>query len=121
MSGELPPIRCVSCNKILADKYSAYLEMLEKGITIEEALNRLGLTRYCCRIRLMNPFKTVNRYVDEISVDSNSEANTTDALSSLNSTSLTIVPEEESISLTPLVSIPVLPKNNEKKITRTYE
>ena len=59
MSSELPPVRCVTCNKILGNKWTTYQKMLEDGVTIEEALNKLGLTRPCCRLRLRNPFKVV--------------------------------------------------------------
>ncbi|GAF73276.1 unnamed protein product [marine sediment metagenome] len=126
MSNELLPIRCVTCNKILGDKQSKYTEMIENGISIEEALNKLGLNRYCCRLRVRNPFKVVERSVDsdyeKLTVDANTEANTTGALSSLNTTSFTIVPEDEDdIILPSTISIPVLPVSNEKKITRTYQ
>lgn len=65
------PVRCVTCGKVIADKYKTYLEKvneykgedkadstlgvnyIEKGekiITPEaKALQDLGLTRYCCR------------------------------------------------------------------------
>ena len=57
MTEELPHIRCIECGKVIADKCNAYQELLQKGVPIDQALNRLGLSRYCCRIRMMNPFK----------------------------------------------------------------
>lgn len=60
MSDELPPIRCVTCNKVLAHKWQDYQDMISKGVRIETALNRLGLDRPCCRIRMRNPFKVVD-------------------------------------------------------------
>jgi DNA-directed RNA polymerase subunit N (RpoN/RPB10) len=69
------PVRCVTCGKVLADKYKTYLEKVnefkeneegdsilgvnyiergEKIITPEaKALQFLGLTRYCCRRHLL--------------------------------------------------------------------
>lgn len=47
------PVRCFSCGKVIANKYEKYLELLQSGKTIYEALNTLGLTRYCCRQILM--------------------------------------------------------------------
>ena len=69
------PVRCVTCGKVLADKYKTYLEKInefkenqeeesnlgvnyiEKGdkiITPEaKALDLLGLNRYCCRRHLL--------------------------------------------------------------------
>ena len=66
------PIRCFTCNKLIADKYQYYLEKkeeidkdpnsLEKTITTNsiesgdvqkteygKLLDELGFTRYCCR------------------------------------------------------------------------
>ena len=69
------PVRCVTCGKVLADKYNTYLQKvnqykegeegdstlgvnyIEKGekiVTPEaRALQELGLTRYCCRRHLL--------------------------------------------------------------------
>jgi DNA-directed RNA polymerase subunit N (RpoN/RPB10) len=61
------PIRCVSCNNIIAGKYIAYLDLVEKNRKKEgktqmeyltatttktaegKALDELGLNRPCCR------------------------------------------------------------------------
>ena len=66
------PIRCFTCNKIIADKYDYYQEefaKLEKkkidndddndykyfsNIHTKEILDKLGLTRYCCRRMLLS-------------------------------------------------------------------
>lgn len=124
MSDELLPIRCVTCNKILGDKYSKYTEMIENGISIEQALNNLGLNRYCCRLRVRNPFKVVERSIDsdfeKLTLDPNNKANTTGALTSMNS-SFIVIPEEEEISL-PSVSKLIIPAvNTEKKNVRIYK
>lgn len=43
------PIRCFSCNKVIANKWEKYKEMITNGVSPEIALNILGLKRYCCR------------------------------------------------------------------------
>ena len=61
------PIRCVSCNNIIAGKYMAYVELVEKNRKKEgkthmeyltatttktaegKALDELGINRPCCR------------------------------------------------------------------------
>jgi DNA-directed RNA polymerase subunit N (RpoN/RPB10) len=61
------PIRCVSCNNIIAGKYLTYLELVEKNRKKEgktqmeyltativktaegKALDELGMNRPCCR------------------------------------------------------------------------
>lgn len=71
---ELCHIRCISCGRLLADKWPRYQKLLSQGVPIEEALDivlgdkkdkegrRIFQTqsKYCCRMRLMNPFKVVS-------------------------------------------------------------
>ncbi|KAI9029343.1 DNA-directed RNA polymerase, subunit N/Rpb10 [Hyaloraphidium curvatum] len=52
-------LRCFSCGKVLGDKWEAYLEYIATDVYKDDptvdgssegrALDRLGLTRYCCR------------------------------------------------------------------------
>ena len=125
MTDELPFVRCITCGKVLANKWESYQKMLEEGISIEEALNTLGLRRPCCRIRMMNPIKVVDRNVqtqtditkqfennfETLSISNDNNANSGGALSDLTSvTSLTIIPEEETdIELPP---IPIVRKSS---------
>ena len=43
------PIRCYSCNKVIANKWIPYCKMLDEGILPKDAMDKLKLTRYCCR------------------------------------------------------------------------
>jgi len=52
---QLPPIRCVTCGKVLANKWEPYRQLLREGYTPEQALNHLGINRYCCRTRIISP------------------------------------------------------------------
>ena len=61
MTEELPHIRCIECGKVLANKWGYYQDMLAEGVPIKDALTKLGLTRPCCRYRMMNPFKVPTR------------------------------------------------------------
>jgi DNA-directed RNA polymerase I, II, and III subunit RPABC5 len=45
----LIPVRCYSCNKITGDKWIPYQNMLKSGMSAKDALDKLGLKRYCCR------------------------------------------------------------------------
>lgn len=52
----LIPIRCYTCNKLIADKWDThdkdnpgYINLLKMGLSKKDALDRLGITRYCCR------------------------------------------------------------------------
>jgi DNA-directed RNA polymerase subunit N (RpoN/RPB10) len=53
------PIRCKTCNAQIS-RYSDAFEQLVTGFAgqpnpVEQALNELGITNYCCRIALMTP------------------------------------------------------------------
>jgi DNA-directed RNA polymerase I, II, and III subunit RPABC5 len=48
------PVRCFTCGNVVGDKYSTYLTLTDtqtdsKTYSEAEALDALGMTRYCCR------------------------------------------------------------------------
>ncbi|RUS23276.1 putative DNA-directed RNA polymerase subunit N [Endogone sp. FLAS-F59071] len=43
------PVRCFSCGKVIGNKWDEYLSLLQSDYNEGEALDRLGLKRYCCR------------------------------------------------------------------------
>ncbi|WMV24018.1 hypothetical protein MTR67_017403 [Solanum verrucosum] len=47
------PVQCFTCGKVIGYKWDEYLEILQAGYEEGEALDRLGLVRYCCRRMLM--------------------------------------------------------------------
>ncbi|KAF4111528.1 hypothetical protein G5714_008559 [Onychostoma macrolepis] len=47
------PIRCFTCGKIVGNKWEAYLGLLQAEYTEGDALDALGLKRYCCRRMLL--------------------------------------------------------------------
>ena len=50
----LLPVRCFSCRKVLADKGARYYRyMREEGLSAGDALTKCGLTRICCRTRVL--------------------------------------------------------------------
>lgn len=57
MTEELIHVRCISCGKVLANKWKDYKNMISQGLSPEKAMTNLGLTRYCCRMGMTNPFK----------------------------------------------------------------
>ena len=42
------PVRCFTCNKVIASKWNSWKELI-KTHSHADALDKLGLTRYCCR------------------------------------------------------------------------
>ncbi len=45
----LIPIRCFSCNKVIAGSYEEYVSRRDSGEDPAEVMDDLGIERYCCR------------------------------------------------------------------------
>lgn len=43
------PIRCFSCGAVIAHKWEECTELTISGIEMADALDKVGLMRYCCR------------------------------------------------------------------------
>ena len=44
----LLPINCLTCNKIIGNKWNAYVELL-KNNSINDTFKKLKIQRYCCK------------------------------------------------------------------------
>jgi len=56
-------IRCVTCNKIVGNKWKPFIAFLEEGLSEKEALDNLGLVRYCCRRMILTHVDLVPKLV----------------------------------------------------------
>ncbi len=72
------PIRCVTCNKLLSNKWKVYLEMIDDpektnvntiSIHVKDytkpskeliAFKKLGITRYCCRRHMLSHIELID-------------------------------------------------------------
>lgn len=43
------PIKCFTCNKVIAHLWENYKLLIKNNKTNNEALNELNITRICCR------------------------------------------------------------------------
>ncbi|PLW12593.1 hypothetical protein PCANC_19416 [Puccinia coronata f. sp. avenae] len=43
------PVRCFSCGKVVGNLWEYYLVILQSGISEGDAMDGIGLKRYCCR------------------------------------------------------------------------
>lgn len=125
MSEELPPVRCVTCNKVLGHYWNAYQNLLIEGYSIEEALNKLKLARYCCRMRMMNPAKILSqtrnieadlpmekekgREMDLLTANMRNMNISTKSTKGLIENPTISIPEEEEIQLPDMPTLPDLP------------
>ena len=49
----LIPVRCFSCGKVVGSSYENFKKMVDIGEDPKEVLDKLGISRYCCRRMLM--------------------------------------------------------------------
>lgn len=45
----LIPVRCISCGRVIADKWEEYKEKVASGKSPKKVLDDLGVKSYCCR------------------------------------------------------------------------
>jgi len=62
---DLPPVRCLECGKVLANKYGQFVDLRAQGVPPAEIFERLGLSRYCCRQNLANPYHIPHRKISK--------------------------------------------------------
>ena len=58
------PVRCFTCGKIIGNKYDKYLELLQVDYTEGDALDALGLRRYCCRRMLLTHVDLIEKLLN---------------------------------------------------------
>lgn len=49
----LIPVRCFTCGKVIGNLWNDYQKLLKDGYSEADALDALGLRRYCCRRMLL--------------------------------------------------------------------
>jgi len=47
------PVRCYSCGKVIGSSYEEFVRRVANGESEKEALDHLGIKRYCCRRMLL--------------------------------------------------------------------
>jgi len=57
----LIPIRCYTCGKVTGDKWILFQDMLSQNIEPGEALDNLGLKRYCCRRIILTHVELIDK------------------------------------------------------------
>ncbi|GMM53241.1 DNA-directed RNA polymerase core subunit [Starmerella bacillaris] len=58
------PVRCFSCGKVVGDKWEPYLKLLQdEGISEGDALDKLGLKRYCCRRMVLTHVDLIQKFL----------------------------------------------------------
>eukprot|EP00039_Didymoeca_costata_P028662 m.21887 g.21887 ORF g.21887 m.21887 type:complete len:68 (+) comp7267_c0_seq2:80-283(+) len=63
------PVRCFTCGKVIGNKYAHYIEMLNSQYTESQALDGLGLKRYCCRRMVLTHVDLIDKLLQYTPVD----------------------------------------------------
>ena len=59
----LIPVRCLTCGKLIADKYDEYQSKMKLGEEPTKILDSLGFDRYCCRRMLLTTVETIQQVI----------------------------------------------------------
>ena len=59
----LIPVRCLTCGKLIADKYNEYQNKMKSGEEPTKILDSLGFDRYCCRRMLLTTVETIQQVI----------------------------------------------------------
>ena len=59
----LVPVRCLTCGKLIADKYDEYQSKMKSGEEPAKILDSLGFDRYCCRRMLLTTVETIQQVI----------------------------------------------------------
>lgn len=55
------PVRCFTCGALIGDKYKKFKELVESGYDPKDALDELGLKRYCCRRMILSHIEVIDK------------------------------------------------------------
>ncbi|KAK4535087.1 hypothetical protein CDCA_CDCA03G1112 [Cyanidium caldarium] len=66
------PVRCFTCGKVIGNKWEEYLHLL-RDKSEAEALDELGLRRYCCRRMLLTHVDLIEKLLRYTSHDKRHE------------------------------------------------
>jgi DNA-directed RNA polymerase I, II, and III subunit RPABC5 len=55
------PVRCFTCGKVIGHLWEKYTEILQDDVQEGEALDKIGLKRYCCRRMFLTHIDLVDK------------------------------------------------------------
>jgi len=67
------PVRCFTCGKVTGNKWESYQALLKGGKSASDALDILGLTRYCCRRILLTHVELIDKMLEYTPIVKNEE------------------------------------------------
>jgi len=58
------PVRCFSCGKVIGNKWETYLNLLQADFSEGDAMDQLGLRRYCCRRMMLTHVDLIEKLLN---------------------------------------------------------
>ena len=58
------PVRCFTCGKVIGNKWETYLNLLQADYTEGDAMDQLGLRRYCCRRMMLTHVDLIEKLLN---------------------------------------------------------
>lgn len=58
------PVRCFTCGKVIGNKWETYLNLLQADVQEGDALDELGLRRYCCRRMMLTHVDLIEKLLN---------------------------------------------------------
>jgi DNA-directed RNA polymerase subunit N len=59
----LTSVRCFTCGKLVADKYSEYSNRVKAGEDPAKTMDSLNIKRYCCRRMFVSSVETIYQVI----------------------------------------------------------
>jgi DNA-directed RNA polymerase I, II, and III subunit RPABC5 len=57
------PVRCLTCSKVIGNKWGRYEKSLNAGINKHDALAIVGLRRYCCKRMFLGHVELIDKLI----------------------------------------------------------
>ncbi|ORD96341.1 RPAB5 [Hepatospora eriocheir] len=69
------PVRCFTCGKEISSRFEEFTQLKESNMRAGEALDILGMKRYCCRRMFLGHVDLSERLLEFETTNKNTESN----------------------------------------------
>ena len=68
------PVRCFTCGGVVGNKWNRFRQMIDQEhMEANQALDRLGLRRYCCRRMLLTHVNLIDQMLEYTAIAQNDQ------------------------------------------------